>query len=136
MMAKEFDRRDRVSRELKKNLAMILQKNIRDPRLNSIILTISEVILSRDLKHAKVFITFLDGQDSSTMESKIGILTSCSNYIRFLLSKSMKLRQIPSLKFFQDDTLASGSKISQILATVLNENKETPLSRNQEKSLL
>lgn len=56
-MSKEFSRTQRVSQQLQKELAMILQREVRDSRLGMV--TISDVEVSRDLAYAKVFVTFL-----------------------------------------------------------------------------
>lgn len=55
-MSKEFSRTQRVSQQLQKELAMILQREVRDSRLGMV--TISDVEVSRDLAYAKVFVTF------------------------------------------------------------------------------
>jgi ribosome-binding factor A len=57
-MAKEFTRVDRLSQQMQQEIAVILQREIKDPRLHNMI-TVSDVDVSRDLSHAKIFVTFL-----------------------------------------------------------------------------
>ncbi len=58
-MAKEFGRSQRVAQELQKEIALILQREIKDPRVG-LMVTVSGVEVSRDLAYAKVFVTFLN----------------------------------------------------------------------------
>lgn len=56
-MAKEFTRVDRLSQQMQQEIAVILQREIKDPRLHNMI-TVSDVDVSRDLSHAKIYVTF------------------------------------------------------------------------------
>ncbi len=56
-MSREFKRSDRVAQELQKEIAIILQREVKDPRIGMV--TVSDVEISRDLAYAKVFVTFL-----------------------------------------------------------------------------
>ena len=58
-MAKEFSRVDRLSQQMQQEIAVILQREIKDPRLHTMI-TVSDVEVSRDLSHGKIYVTFLD----------------------------------------------------------------------------
>lgn len=62
-MAKEFGRPQRVAQEMQKEIALILQREIKDPRVG-MMTTVSGVEMSRDLAYAKVFVTFLNDQDN------------------------------------------------------------------------
>ena len=72
-MAKEFSRFQRVSQEMQKEIALILQREIKDPRVG--MATVSGIELSRDLAYAKVFVTFLnvltDNADPDTVKNGI-----------------------------------------------------------------
>ncbi|MBS6727635.1 MAG: 30S ribosome-binding factor RbfA, partial [Haemophilus parainfluenzae] len=60
-MAREFKRSDRVAQELQKEIAIILQREVKDPRIGMV--TVSDVEVSSDLAYAKVFVTFLFDHD-------------------------------------------------------------------------
>ncbi len=66
-MAKEFGRPQRVAQEMQKEIAIILQREIKDPRVG-MMTTVSGVEVSRDLAYAKVFVTFLNDQDEAGSE--------------------------------------------------------------------
>lgn len=103
-MAKEFGRPQRVSQELQKELAMIIQREIKDPRVGMMV-TVSGVEVSRDLAYAKVFVTFLNDKDEDAVKSGIRALQDASGFIRSLLGKAMRLRIVPELTFFYDNSL-------------------------------
>lgn len=124
-MAREFNRAQRVSREMKKEIAIILQREIKDPRL--LMTTVSDVDLTRDLSHAKVFVTFLDDSEES-IAAGLAALNEAISFIRILLGKAMRLRIVPTLAFFYDYSLSQGIKMSKLVDdAVKNDNKR----RNQ-----
>lgn len=63
-MSREFKRSDRVAQELQKEVAVILQREVKDPRIGMV--TVSDVEVSRDLAYAKIFVTFLFDNDAGS----------------------------------------------------------------------
>ena len=90
-MQKSFSRSSKVAQELQKNIAIIIQCFLKDPRFK-IIITISEVIVSKDLSYAQVFVSFLETKNSLSVKRLLSLLNKASGYIRKLLSKKLKLR--------------------------------------------
>ena len=88
-MAKEFGRPQRVAQEMQKEIAIILQREIKDPRLG-MMTTVSGVEMSRDLAYAKVFVTFLNDKDEAAVKAGIKALQEASGFIRSLLGKAMR----------------------------------------------
>jgi ribosome-binding factor A len=118
-MAKEFGRADRVSQQIQREIAVILQREIKDPRVG--MATVSDVELTRDLQHAKVFVTFFLNEEDN-VEAGIKVLNDASGYIRILLGKAMKLRVVPEIRFVYDKTLVEGMRISNLITnTVRND---------------
>lgn len=102
LFMKDINRPAKVARALKKELSIILHREIRDPRIDKLI-TITAVEISKDLVNAKVFIIFGSSLDSKeNILKKIKILQNATGYIRTLLSKNMCLRIIPKITFFSD----------------------------------
>lgn len=121
-MEKLFNRSSRISQELQKKIAIIIQYSLKDPRIQTII-TVSEVQVSKDLSHARVFISFLDKKKVCNVKKMLMILNKASSYIRKLLCKEMRLRIVPSIIFYHDDSFSKGNKISIILSNLeKNEN--------------
>lgn len=109
-----INRANRVGKELKKEISLIIQNSLRDPRLNNII-TISDVRLSQDCNNAKVFVSFLNEKEEFFLKSSIKILNHASSFIRLLLSKKMQLRVIPSLFFIYDRSFITGMHINNLI---------------------
>ena len=118
-MAKAFNRSSRVGHELQKEIAIILQREIKDPRLGMV--TVSGVDISRDLSYAKVFVTFLNDDDPQVIEQGLNVLNDAKGYIRTLIGKAMRLRIIPEIKFFYDESLVKGMQMSSLVSDVIEE---------------
>ncbi|MGP1930711.1 MAG: 30S ribosome-binding factor RbfA [Arsenophonus sp. ET-YP4-MAG3] len=126
-MAIELNRVQRVAQEIQKEIANILYRKIKDPRVK--MTTISEVKVSRDFAYAKVFVTFLNklNQDNEIDIIKNGIQILNGNmmkYIRFLLAKSLYLRIVPKLTFFYDNSLLKGIYMTNLVNNVIHNDKK------------
>ncbi|EJO4031023.1 30S ribosome-binding factor RbfA [Vibrio cholerae] len=119
-MPKEFSRTQRVAQQLQKELAMILQREVRDSRLGMV--TISDVEVSRDLAYAKVFVTFLCIGEQ-TPESCLAALREHEVQIRMMLGKQIRLRLTPEIRFYYDNTLVEGMRMSNLVTEVVNSDK-------------
>jgi ribosome-binding factor A len=126
-MAKEFSRSQRVAQEIQKEIAIILQREIKDPRIG--MATVSGVEISRDLAYAKVYITFLDvlaeNHDPAKVTNGIKALQDAAGYIRTLLGKAMRLRVVPELTFVYDNSLVEGMRISNLVTSVVKTDAES-----------
>jgi len=111
-MAREFTRNARVSSQLHKELAVVMQTVMKDPRLGFV--TVSDVEVSRDLAIAKIYVSLFD-TDAKEVTEKMAILAEAANYIRLEVGKRMKMRRVPHFKFFYDDALETGMRISKLL---------------------
>ncbi|WP_311568673.1 30S ribosome-binding factor RbfA [Photobacterium arenosum] len=117
-MAKEFSRTQRVAQQLQKELAVILQREIKDPRIG--MATISSVEVSRDMGYAKVYVTFLTIGEQ-TPEDSLEALREMAPYIRSLLGKQIRLRVTPELNFIFDQSLTEGMRISNLVSKVVRD---------------
>ncbi|MCT4707836.1 30S ribosome-binding factor RbfA [Enterobacteriaceae bacterium H11S18] len=131
-MAKEFGRPQRVSQELQKEIAIILQREIKDPRLG-MMTTVSGVEVSRDLAYAKVFVTFLNDKDDNAIKEGIKVLQDASGYIRTLVGKAMRLRIVPELTFFYDNSLVEGMRMSNLVSNVIRSDDERRVNTDDSK---
>lgn len=120
-MANDYSRTSRVSQQVQKELARILQQEVKDPRIGMV--TISGVDITRDLAYATVFVTFLTIGDQTNEESLEG-LNSASGYIRRLLGKAMRLRIVPEVRFCFDETLLEGLRISELVSGAVKNDQE------------
>ena len=97
---------------------MILQREIKDPRIGMV--TVSDVDVSGDLQHARVYVTFLNN-DAESIETGLKGLSEASGYIRLLLGKAMQLRVVPELRFAYDKTLVEGMRISSLVTNTIRQ---------------
>ena len=109
-MPKSFHRTDRVAAQLRRELGTLVHDAVRETGLPSV--SVSAVEISRDLAHAKVFVTALMQERSA--EAVKG-LKALAPQIRFQLGKAMKLRHVPELHFHYDDSVDNGERIEQLL---------------------
>lgn len=122
-MAKEFSRSRRVAQQLQQEIARILQREVKDPRVGMV--TVSSIDLSRDLSYAKVYVTFFNiDNDEERIKDGIAALDTASGYIRSLVGSSMKLRIVPELRFIYDNTLVEGMRLSSLVTEVRAEDKK------------
>lgn len=121
-MAKEFSRTQRVSQEMQKEIAIILQREVKDPRIGMV--TVSGVEVSRDLAYAKVFVTFLNDSDPNAVRVGLKALHEASGFIRMLIGKAMRLRVVPELTFSYDNSLVEGMRMSNLVTSVVKNDEE------------
>ncbi|QHB17303.1 MULTISPECIES: 30S ribosome-binding factor RbfA [Mannheimia] len=121
-MSREFKRSDRVAQELQKEVAVILQREVKDPRIGMV--TVSDVEVSRDLAYAKIFVTFLFDNDPDAISQGMKGLEKASPYIRTLVGKAMRLRIVPELRFIYDESLVEGMRMSNLVSTVIKNDEE------------
>lgn len=121
-MAKEFSRTRRVGQQIQREIALILQREMKDPRIGMV--TVSDVEVSRDLNYAKVYVTFLQlDNDAERIKEALVILTEAAGYIRSLLGSAMRLRVVPELRFYYDETLVEGMRMSNLVSTTIRDDK-------------
>ena len=112
-MAREFKRTDRVSDHLKRELALLLQFEVRDPRVGMV--SITDVEVSRDLGHAKVFCTVLGKEDSQQAGESILALNKAAGFMRSQLSKGSAMRMVPQLRFYFDSSVGHGAYLEKLI---------------------
>lgn len=114
MYIRRVNRAQRVSHEIQRKISVIIQQKINDPRIGDP--TISAVQISKDLKNATVFITFIDKENLEEIQSSIMVLQQASSFIRFLLAQSIKLRVVPLLWFKYDTSLIKGVRLCNLIS--------------------
>ncbi len=121
-MAQEFSRTERVRHQLQREIAMILQREIKDPRVSMV--TVSDVEVSRDLAYAKVFVTFFQDDPEQTKQA-LKVLNEASGFIRSLLGKRIKASIVPQLKFQHDASLNEGIRMGKLVAEARERDKKS-----------
>ena len=110
MAQKSFHRTDRVSAQLRRELGTLVHEAVREHGLAST--SVSDVELTRDMAHAKVFVTvLLQERAKETLKA----LKELAPEIRYRLARAMQLRHVPELHFHYDDSVDRGEKIDLLL---------------------
>ncbi|MEO7325167.1 MAG: 30S ribosome-binding factor RbfA [Dokdonella sp.] len=110
MPAKSFNRSDRISAELRREVAVLVHAAVREHALPSV--SVSEVEVTRDLDMATIYVTALIGDES---KEAVSALNELAREFRRDLSRTMKLRRVPELRFRYDDSVDKGERIEQLL---------------------
>jgi ribosome-binding factor A len=110
MPSKSFHRTDRVSAQLRRELGAIVHSAVREHGLPSV--SVSDVEVTRDLAHAKVFVTALQAERSA---EAVKALKAIAPELRYALGRAMKLRHVPELHFQYDDSVDRGERINNLL---------------------
>jgi ribosome-binding factor A len=110
MPAKSFNRSDRVSAELRREIALLVHAAVREHALPSV--SVSDVEVTRDLDVATVFVTTLIGDQGV---EAVAALNELAKEFRHKLSRTMKLRRVPELRFRYDDSVDKGERIERLL---------------------
>jgi len=110
---REFNRSQRVSSQIQRELAIILQSGVKDPRLGFV--TVSDVDLSQDLSVAKVYFTVLNA-DASVVNDNLTILNQSIPFIRRELGRRLRMRNCPEIRFLFDDSVERGMRIAELIS--------------------
>lgn len=103
---------ERVNSLLRAEISRLVQREIRDPRLGSLV-SITEVETSRDLESATVFVSVLGTEDDQ--KAALSVLRHATGYIRHELAESLRLRHLPELNFRLDTSIEQGARVMELL---------------------
>lgn len=116
-------RTERLNSLLKEVLSEVIAKEVKDPRLGSLI-TVTGVSITKDLQHAKVLISVIG--DKETKTKTLEALQSGAGFIAIQASKKVVMRYFPSLTFKLDDSADKFATIDTILCKIRQEQKNRP----------
>jgi len=105
---------ERVAEQMKKEIAELLQDEIKDPRIGFV--TVTDVELSSDMQHAKVYVSVYgdEEQKKQTLEA----LDRATGFIRREIGRRIKLRLVPEIVFKYDESIERGDRIARLLSRI------------------
>ncbi|MBJ7537031.1 30S ribosome-binding factor RbfA [Marinomonas transparens] len=113
-MADGFSRTSRIGDQLQKELASLIQFEVKDPRLG--LVTVNEVRVAKDLGYADIYYTVLGKDDQpEVLAENQAALDSAKGFLRRRLAKEVKLRVMPLLRFHYDESVVNGSRMSSLI---------------------
>ena len=129
-MAKEYARTQRVADFLQRELAILIQQEMRDPRVGMVSITGVEV--SRDLGHARVFYTSLDTNSSDEADESTSALNKAAGFLRRELSRDSSMRMVPSLRFYFDNSVGRGRDLENLIDQAADADRKLGLREDNE----
>jgi len=128
-MAKSY-RKERLNESMKELLGELILNRVKDPRVG--LVTITAVEVAPDMATAKVYFSVL-GDEEVRAESKKGLI-SAKNFLRTTVSRELKMRNTPDLRFIYDDTLDRSEKIESALRKIHGDEPDTPVDGDDDGS--
>lgn len=113
-MAKEFSRTERVGDYLRRELAVIIQRELRDPRLGMVSITAADV--SRDLSHAQIYFTLLGSDTPEDAKPTTDVLNKAAGFLRTALARDASMRSVPRLRFIFDTSVGRGRDLEALIS--------------------
>jgi len=118
-MPKEFSRGQRVSEQIRRELADLIRLEVKDPRVGFI--TLTDVELTPDYAHAKVFFTSMTGQQG--LDEILTGLKRASGFLRRELGRRVRIHTTPQLHFVYDRSVEEGARLSKLIDETVAEDR-------------
>jgi len=112
-MAREFTRSQRVADYLQRELAALIQRELRVPRVGMV--SVTGVDVSRDIGYAKIHFTVLGSDSADEAKESTEVLNKAAGYLRTKLSKDSNMRSVPQLRFYFDNSVGRGRYMEDLI---------------------
>lgn len=120
-MPREFKRSERVAGTLRRQLAQLIQQELKDPDVGFI--GLSDVEVSRDISHAKVYVTVFEADKAA---GSIKALNKAAGYLRKRLGQEMRIRSVPQLHFEHDASVETGLQMDNLIESAVASDRHEP----------
>jgi ribosome-binding factor A len=112
----EIKRATRVAEGLREEVAMLLVRKLRDPRVKGAV--VARIEMSDDLRNAKIYVRLLEGGDDDRQKELLDGLHRAAGMIKTEATRNLRLRVAPELKFFYDDGQDARTRVEELLEEV------------------
>jgi ribosome-binding factor A len=120
-------RSERTSKLIQREICALLEREVNDPRLGKFV-SVTEVTLSADLKHAKVYVSTLATEMNK--EDLLAGFNNASGFLRRELAARLRLKQMPELSFHYDDSIERGARLLKLIGELSTEKDGEISSQN------
>tara|TARA_R110002094_G_scaffold110953_2_gene107925 strand:- start:3701 stop:4159 length:459 start_codon:yes stop_codon:yes gene_type:complete len=131
-MPREFSRIDRIGDQMQRELAQLIQREVKDPRLGMV--TVNAVKVSRDLGYADIYVSLLTTEEltaeSPEVKDSISVLNRAAGFLRGQVGRAMKLRVIPQLRFHFDALQGYSRRMDSLIREAVGD--KTPVERGKD----
>ena len=121
-------RSERTSKLIQREISALLEREVNDPRLSKFV-SVTEVTLSPDLMHAKVYVSTLGSE--MTKEDLLAGFNKASGFLRRELAAHLRLRQMPELSFHYDDSIERGARLLELMSELSTQKDDRISSQNK-----
>ena len=133
-MARDYSRFDRIGDQMQRELAQLIQREVKDPRVG--LVTINAVKVSKDLGYADIYVSLLTTEElteeSPEVAGALQVLNKVSGFLRGQVGKAMKLRVIPQLRFHFDSLLNQSRKMDRLIREAVGDQPAVPRDDNND----
>lgn len=112
-MPQESGRQQRIADYLRREVALLIQHEMRDPRVGMV--NVNDVSVTKDLSLAKIYVTFVGDIDSSARDAAVQVLNKASGFLRSQIAASNHMRTTPRLLFVFDESVHRGADLSRLI---------------------
>jgi ribosome-binding factor A len=120
-MPRDFKRAERVAGTLRRELARLIQTEVKDPEVGFV--GLSDVEVTRDLAHAKVFVTVFEPDKAA---GSLKALNKAAGYLRRRLGQEMRIRSVPELHFQHDASVETGQHMDSLIEAAIAADRHEP----------
>ncbi|PLW83901.1 30S ribosome-binding factor RbfA [Kineobactrum sediminis] len=124
-MAKEYSRTQRVADYLQRELAQLIQRELRDPRIGMV--SITSVDVSRDMGYAKVYFTRLGSDSAEEAKETAEVLNKAAGFLRSQVSRDSSMRSVPQLRFYFDASVDRGRELEDLIRRAADSDRDLGL---------
>ena len=110
-------RMERIGKLIKQEISGLLEREVNDPRLSNLI-SVTDVSLSPDLSQARVFVSILG--DEEKKQDMLAGFNNASGFLRKELAPRLRLKCVPKLSFYYDDSIERGARLLNLIGQVSN----------------
>jgi len=121
-MPRDFARASRIADQIQRDLSELIRFEVKDPRVS--LVTVSAVEVTRDLEHAKVYVTSMAPDHDP--EHTTAALQHAAGFLRSQLARSLKLRTVAHLQFIYDVSVERGIRLTQLIDQAVAEDQAHP----------
>ena len=115
-----YQRIDRISEQVRREVDAILREQVSDPRVKGTF-SVTRAEVTRDLRYAKIYVSCLEDDDRPAL---MAALKQAAGFVRHELGRRMIIRYAPEIVFVEDDNIAYGIHISSVLKQVQPEEND------------
>ena len=129
---REYSRTDRVADQIQQELALLIQREVKDPRLG--MLTVSAAKVSRDLSYSDVYVTLLGDDSPERIKENLAVLKRAAGFLRSQLARTIQLRHVPELRFHYDESVVRGHHLSSLINDAVAADRKRSAERGDDDS--